>query len=91
MHRDWSPSDVGHWREVWPVDLTDRNCSGDAVEDLEADGFVGRLGERLHLWEGDCAEVKGAFGGLRQANDPDAESEVPTLAILLHEAAALKG
>ena len=91
MHGDRSSGDVRHRRKVRPVDLADRHRRGDAVEDFEADGFVGRLGERLHLGEGDRTQVEGALGGLREANDANAESEVTTLAILLHEAAALQG
>ena len=91
MHGDRSAGDVGHWGEVRSVNLADRYRGGDAVKDLKADRFVGDLCERLHLREGDGAQVESALGRLCETNDADAEAEVAGLAILLHKAAALEG
>ena len=42
------------------------------------------------MTDDDRTKVEGALRALREANDPDAEMEVPSLAILLHQAAALE-
>ena len=90
MHGDRPTGDVWHRRKVRPVDLADRYRRSDPVKDFEADRLMGRLGECLHLWEGNRAQVEGALGRLRETNDADAETEVSALAILLHEATALQ-